>query len=69
MGQRSVSPKGGLRENHKIRWPKIMSESQLDAWYGKVDKIRRRAFAPAPKKISLPTPGWWSRIQIEEEAL
>jgi hypothetical protein len=53
VGQRSVSPKGGLRENHKIRWPKIMSETQLNAWYERVDKIRRGESAPAPKRAFL----------------
>jgi hypothetical protein len=52
--QRSVSPKGGLRENKRVSWPKIMTEELQNAWYSKVDKIRRNALAPPPKRIFLP---------------
>jgi len=54
MGQRSASPKGGLRENHRVKWPKIMSEQQLNAWYTKVDTIRSNALPPPPRRIFLP---------------
>jgi hypothetical protein len=54
MRQRSVSPRGGLRENHRVCWPKIMSDEQKDAWYARIDAIRRRALAPSPKRLFLP---------------
>ncbi len=61
MRQRSVSPKGGLRENHRVRWPKTMTDAQVNAWYEKVDKIRRGALTPPPKRIFLPA----ARVFVE----
>jgi hypothetical protein len=50
----AASPKGGLRENRKIIWPKTMTVEMQDAWYARIDQIRRQALAPGPKRIFLP---------------
>jgi len=63
--RRGASPKGGSRDNHRIRWPKIMTAAEEDAWYEKVDKIRQRAVEPAPKRIFLPA----ARILVPIEEL
>ena len=62
MGRRGASPKQGERDNHKIRWPKIMTQEQQDQWYGKVDLIRSRLIKP-PKRIFLPA----ARVFVEIE--
>ena len=52
-----ASPKGGFRENSKRRWPKKLSEAQLDAWYDKVERLRSgNVVETAPKRIFLPAP-------------
>jgi hypothetical protein len=60
--QHGASPKGGFRENRKIRWPKKMSEKQQNAWYTRVDLIRSNALGQLPKRqIFLPA----ARIYVE----
>lgn len=54
-----------MRENHRIRWPKIMTAEKQAAWYAKVDAIRQRAGEPQPKRIFLPA----ARILVPIEEL
>jgi hypothetical protein len=54
MVRRGASPKGGSRDNHRVRWPKTMSYAQQDAWYAKIEKIRQSSLDPGPKRIYLP---------------
>lgn len=57
MVRRGASPKGGNRDNKKIRWPKIMTDKQQSIWYAKVDMIRQRSFLRLPRqRLFLPEP-------------
>jgi hypothetical protein len=38
-----------------------MTDAQVNAWYEKVDKIRRGALTPPPKRIFLPA----ARVFVE----
>ena len=50
----AASPRGGTRENRRIKWPTIMTVELQDAWYARIDRIRSCALEPQPKRIFLP---------------